>query len=128
MMIADWKRRVGGFPLWVSLAGVGFSGFALFQRWIPFSEFLEKRLRLSNRPNGPYATTDLYLSALGIPQPSERVLGLISEIPESDGIVFIGSGDDPSFALSQYVFAYLGWPRKIGGIRSEERRVGYEGG
>src|SRR5262249_32042687 len=99
-----------------ALLAVGFGGLALSRQWSSATVTEVKQILLWQTPSSPYATTDAYLQLLGIQLSSKRVIKIFSEIPQSDGVVFIGSIEEPHFHLGYQVFSYLSWPHKLGAL------------
>jgi len=71
---------------------------------------------LARSAGGSYATTDVYLSGLEIPNPSERTGAVISQLPKDDAIMFIAQEQTPEIELTYRSIAYLSWPRQIGSL------------
>ncbi len=71
---------------------------------------------LARSAGGPYATTDTYLRSLEIPNPSERVLEAVAQLPENDAMMFIAPGRTPEIELTYRVIASLSWPREVGAL------------
>jgi len=74
------------------------------------------RQPLARSAGGPYATTDTYLRSLEIPNPSERVLAAVAQLPENDAMMFIAPGRTPEIELTYRVIASLSWPREVGAL------------
>lgn len=71
---------------------------------------------LARSAGGQYATTDTYLRSLEIPQPSERLLAAVAQLPENDAMMFIAPSRTPEIELTYRVIASLSWPREVGAL------------
>lgn len=65
---------------------------------------------------GPYATTDSYLSALELPNPSGQVLAAVSQLQSDNAMIFVGPDSEPETELVYRTIAYLSWPRQVGAL------------
>ena len=74
------------------------------------------RQPMARSAGGPYATTDTYLRSLQIPNPSERVLAAVAQVPENDAMMFIAPSRTPEIELTYRVIASLSWPREVGAL------------
>ncbi|MBL8188611.1 MAG: hypothetical protein JNK38_11420 [Acidobacteria bacterium] len=74
------------------------------------------RQPMARSAGGPYATTDTYLRSLEIPNPSERVLAAVTQVPENDAMMFIAPSRTPEIELTYRVIASLSWPREVGAL------------
>ncbi len=72
--------------------------------------------QLARSAGGNFATTDSYLSALELLNPSEQVLAAVKQLPEDDAMIFIGPDAQPQTELVYRTIAYLSWPRQIGAL------------
>lgn len=72
--------------------------------------------QLARSAGGSYATTDAYLRSLEIPNPSEKVLAAISQLPKDDAILFVAASREPETELVYRVIASLSWPREVGAL------------
>jgi len=62
---------------------------------------------------GPYATSDSWLTALQIPQPSKSIQDALAELPQESAILFVGPGHESTYILTYYTISSLAWPRKM---------------
>ena len=74
------------------------------------------RQPMARSAGGPYATSDTYLRSLEIPNPSERVLTAMAQVPENDAMMFIAPSRTPEIELTYRVIASLSWPREVGAL------------
>ncbi|MEK7829895.1 MAG: hypothetical protein AAB401_02355 [Acidobacteriota bacterium] len=72
--------------------------------------------QLARSAGGSYATTDVYLRGLEIPNPSEKVLAAVSQLPKDDAILFVAAGHDAETELVYRSIASLSWPREVGAL------------
>lgn len=72
--------------------------------------------QLARSAGGNYATTDAYLHRLEIPNPSEKILAAISQLPKDDAVLFVAPPRQPEIELVYRSVASLSWPHEIGAL------------
>ena len=70
--------------------------------------------RIVNRTaSGKYASSDRFLTALELKQPSATLVALMAELAPDETALFVGPTNDPAFAQLFFTFSYLSWPHQI---------------
>lgn len=82
--------------------------------WLGVRTLSDQMPGLAHRARGPWATCDISLNNLLIPEPSETVRSALAKLPYKGGILFVGPRKDPRFMLTFYVVNYLAWPHEVG--------------
>jgi hypothetical protein len=96
--------------------------FVLARCLPPAGAHVAQAFRLVRPIDGSDMTTDAMLLPLGISQPTRQIRILLSSIPETDGILYVGCSGDFAWDLNRYLFSYLSWPRKFGTLDCCESR------
>ncbi len=73
------------------------------------------RIRVSQMPPSPggvYATSDLFLAAVG-PDASATLVAALSTVGPHEDILYVGPEDDRGFVASTLFVSALAWPRRV---------------
>ncbi|MDQ3010221.1 MAG: hypothetical protein M3X11_05920 [Acidobacteriota bacterium] len=81
---------------------------------VPMKEKLNKLLPYlaARSPGGPSASSDIFLGFTYLPNPSERLRELTSDLKPDETVLFVGASDEPSFTQTFLTVTYINWPRK----------------
>jgi hypothetical protein len=65
------------------------------------------------------ATTDGWLAAMGLSEPSATIRAVLATVPVEQGIFFIGPADQPALTLLFFNISTLAFPNKVGLIQCD---------
>jgi len=78
------------------------------------------KYEVARTKGGPYASSDLFLNALQIPEPSETLRATMASLPPDETALLVGTLNEPAFRQSLLTVSYLSWPRQIAAVGCDE--------